>query len=287
MKFFKNSRIGLVTFATQSWSSASERFVAQASKLDVFDEVIVFSEEDLKNKTSFYQDNGELLGKGAIGYGYYIWKYYILDYILNNSNLDYIVYLDIGTEIIVNPESRKTLMRMIKRLQNYDMIATYSTGDEETVTHCDVIDYLNPNARKSDNIAAGIMLIKKSEISNFFIKNIKETLIANNYSVINMSYRDQCCEKWSGHNFGDQQIFSCLFKKQKTFMALPTIDWIFAENTVNNEKLKMQTPFFLARNSTSRSVINRCIAYMSEVYHLSDCSKWGSKEKCSEIFVAR
>jgi hypothetical protein len=97
-------RIGLVTFGGghRRIRAAARRVARQGKKSGRFTTIQVFTDRSLKrNHKEFWGQHREFLSSSARGFGYWIWKPYIINFALKSSQgkVDYIFYIDGGCEI--------------------------------------------------------------------------------------------------------------------------------------------------------------------------------------------
>lgn len=91
-----------ISFAagSQKYYFALNRLINQANDLNVFDEIIGYKEKDLKNDNYFWNKHNEFIKNNQRGYGYWIWKSYLVKKTMEKMNDgDILLYLDSGCEI--------------------------------------------------------------------------------------------------------------------------------------------------------------------------------------------
>jgi hypothetical protein len=99
-----------ITFATKnqdkinSWHKniyyGGLRIQKQARDIGLFDDSILYTEEYLKNDLEFWDKHKVFIESNKKGYGYYIWKPYIIKKTMEQMNDgDILLYLDAGCEI--------------------------------------------------------------------------------------------------------------------------------------------------------------------------------------------
>lgn len=69
-----------ITFGAggQNYIDAGKRLIKQAKSTGYFDKTILYTEKDLKNDKHFWNPHSEFISKNKRGYGYWIWKSYII-----------------------------------------------------------------------------------------------------------------------------------------------------------------------------------------------------------------
>lgn len=91
-----------ITFGAGGWNfyEAVNRICEQAKKTDLFDEIKGFTDNDLRNDSSFWNKHGNFIVKNPRGFGYWLWKPYLILRELNKMfEGDVLVYFDCGNEI--------------------------------------------------------------------------------------------------------------------------------------------------------------------------------------------
>ena len=205
-----------ITFGgpTQNFYNAVDRVCQQAREFNLFDEVIGFTDKDLKNDAEFWEKNGAFIENHKRGYGYWIWKSYInFKTIQRMDQGDIVVYVDSGCELRI---------QFIERMKEYFDIVTKSDKgiigmslcfNERHWTKMDTFVKLDCTEFFNDGyqVIGGIVIYKKCE---------------NTCSIIEKWYNG-CCNHHlitdapsvlpNAHDFiehrHDQSIFSLLMKK--------------------------------------------------------------------------
>lgn len=57
---------------------ACNRLIGQAKSLDLFDNIILYTDEYLKKDTEFWEKHHKFIETNKRGYGYWLWKPYIV-----------------------------------------------------------------------------------------------------------------------------------------------------------------------------------------------------------------
>jgi len=101
----------LITFGAggQQYKDALTRLVNQALSIGNFDEIKAFTDTDLQSDQNFWNKHSEFIQKNPRGYGYWLWKPYLIKKTMKRMNDgDTLIYLDCGCEIDVR---KKDLMK--------------------------------------------------------------------------------------------------------------------------------------------------------------------------------
>ena len=102
----KDYRISLLAFSTTDLKLSINRFKKQAKDSKYFSDIKIFTNQSIDD---FLKEKIHTIRKssGNRGYGYWIWKpYLILNEINNLDKEDIIIYLDIGCHIISDRKKR-------------------------------------------------------------------------------------------------------------------------------------------------------------------------------------
>jgi len=118
----------MLTFLTfgggsKNYHEAVDRLISQVKKLELFDNIIGYTEEILKNDDYFWNKHGNFIENNKRGYGYWLWKsYLILKTIENLKDGDILLYLDCGCEIDVRKKQK--LIEYIGYLDEHNILGT-------------------------------------------------------------------------------------------------------------------------------------------------------------------
>jgi len=95
----------------------------QIKKLDIFDEINVLTGDDLKNDKSFWERHGKFIENNKRGYGYWIWKPYLITQMMNKLNDgDILLYLD--AQCIINLNEKNYLINYLEIVKNNKILFT-------------------------------------------------------------------------------------------------------------------------------------------------------------------
>lgn len=256
--------IALVSFASQKWESAAFRFLNQATNTKIFSSIKVFTEDELRNKTLFFQDNEQFVKNHPLGFGGWVWKPYILNWAFDEyADADYIMYLDIGSEFNFNSITIKRFYEYIEMAKKYNVFAFRNRDLEQNLTHCSVIDNIYSEAKDSRQFEANTLIFKNN---NFAKEIVLEWLFfcrEKDYFNINPINKYQCCKYWGGTHLHDQSILSCILKKRNIEGLSDEASWYLPGYSVSTS-IKYNSsnyPIFTARNPYSYSIKDKCLGY--------------------------
>jgi hypothetical protein len=95
-------KTNFITFGAggKSYNDAGKRLVNQANSTKLFDTTKMFTDVDLRADIEFWKQHGEFIQRNRRGYGYWLWKPYIIKKTMDAmSDGDILLYLDCGCEI--------------------------------------------------------------------------------------------------------------------------------------------------------------------------------------------
>jgi len=211
------SRNHFITFGNEIYHNSVRRICQEANTLHFFDEIKGFTETDLQNDFLFWNKHGQFILNNKRGYGYWIWKSYLIKQKLEQLNEnDILVYCDAGCQ--VNPNGVERLNEYVDMLrsnkENYGLLSFQLNYNEEQYTKRAIFD-IYECSKMLQNMAT-IVLIKKN---NHSINVIREWYsYCENYNLIN----DFTCNEIPEfiENRHDQSILSVLVNKYGSIKLL-------------------------------------------------------------------
>jgi hypothetical protein len=229
-----------ITFGAggQNYYDAGNRLISQANNLQLFDKLIFYTDEHLKNDKEFWNQHYRFIENNTRGYGYWLWKSYIIKKTMETmKNDDVLLYLDCGCEIDIN---KKEVIRDYLEYVKKEYVISTHTHIEREWTKMDLIkklDMLDDKYLNTQQHEAGVIF--------FFVCDETKNLInkwydlACEYDNINdrpSLYKNLDCFQEHRH---DQSIFSLLTKKynlhSKNYSAHSCINYI--RNKSGNSRL--------------------------------------------------
>ena len=221
-----------------------ERICKEAKDIDFFDEIIGFNEMDLKMDTPFWNKHGIFIETNNIrGYGYWIWKPYLIKKELDKiNNGDILIYCDAGCQI--NKNGKERLSEYIDLLnidkQNYGIISFQIEFKELLYTKNVIFDFMNSddNFKNKLQCASTVLIIKKNQHSINIIDKWYD--LACNYNLLNDDINNEI--KSFVENRHDQSLLSILVN---TYGSIKLLDETFFPD--NWETEGKQFPFWTKR----------------------------------------
>ena len=210
-----------ITFGgpTCNFHNNVNRICEEAKYMDVFDEITGFTECDLQNDKLFWEKHNEFIENNKRGYGYWIWKSYLIKKKISELNEnDILIFCDAGCEININGKQR--LLEYIDMLnynkENYGIITFQLEYKEYQFTKKSVFDTLQFNDTNVFQNISGIIIIKKN---NHSINIINEWYkYCENYNLINDIIQVE--DSNFIENRHDQSILSVLSNKYGSIKIL-------------------------------------------------------------------
>jgi Protein of unknown function (DUF3431) len=211
MKYFFTFGAGEKNFI-----EAGIRLVRQAKETNVFDKALLFTDIDLRKDTLFWNKHGAFVKSNPKGYGYWIWKpYLILKMLEKMFEGDVLIYADSGCEIHIQ---NKTLVEDVIRKTKIDSIVGSTIATERNWTKKDLLLHMNMMTVEpmfSPQRQGTAVAILKSEKTMSLVKEWYE--IASQYHLLDDSPGVNKNFHFFMQHRHDQSIFSLLTKKHNLY----------------------------------------------------------------------
>lgn len=199
-----------------------------------FYKIIAYTDKDLKDDLEFWKKNGNFIENNKRGYGYWIWKPYLILKTLNQmDNNDILFYLDSGCEIINNEKINERINFIIEKCNKFNILYTNTPQYEKTYNKMDLLEYMNLNNNEILNslqMQASCIFMKKNDIIVEFINEWYN--ISCNYHFIDDSVSVKENDISFIENRHDQSVFSLLLKTEKYKNILNTDNNILYESDI-------------------------------------------------------
>lgn len=212
-----------ISFATSNFSKTLDRIENEAIDSGFFDIINVFTEKDIPE---FMTQHHKFISANPRGFGYWLWKPYIVKkYLSTIPEGDIVVYLDAGCSINKNGKNRfDEYIQMCIKSPFKNISYQYSQYKEYQYTKGDIFQYFKTdiNDINSGQLIGGMFMLQKCSFTTELINKWYE--ICCNYSFI-----DETISKCPNHpEFisprNDQSIFSCLRKFLGTHFITNEVD---------------------------------------------------------------
>lgn len=205
-----------ITFGgpTINYHKSVERICKQAQTLDFFDNIYSFTEVDLQFDIDFWGKHKSFIESNHRGYGYWIWKSYLIKQQLDKLNdNDILIYADAGCHL--NAGGKERLNEYIHLLQNnendYGILAFQTIFQEYQYTKRKIFEFFDGvDVNDSIHNQATVILIRKNRHSIAVIHEWSDICL-NHCELIN----DEICNESELfiENRHDQSIFSMVINK--------------------------------------------------------------------------
>lgn len=211
-------KIYFLTFggSNKLFHDAVQRISNQANELHLFYKIYAFTENRLKNDITFWNKHSEFILNNKRGFGYYVWKPYVILEILKDLNdNDILLWCDCGCDININ--GKEKLLELFEKVNDKLILGTNGTSTDINYTKMDIVKFFNLDYDDKEILAipqmqTGCLIIKKCDIiMNLFTE--WNDICSNNYHLIDDSPSliknfDEFKE-----NRHEQSVFSLLVKK--------------------------------------------------------------------------
>ena len=230
-----------ITFGggAKNFHEAGERLKNQALNLELFDKVTLYTEEDLKKDTEFWNKHGEFIENNKRGYGYWIWKSYLIKKKFDSMNDgDVLMYLDCGCEIHIN---RRGIINYYFDLVKTRYIITTIIDKEKLWNKMDVIlrlGMLDDKVMNSGQKEAGMLLFFVCEKTRKIVNDWYE--LCSDYRNIDDSPSMVCNDNEYKEHRHDQSVLSLLLKKNEIVTDILMHDCVYyIRNTTGVSRLSL------------------------------------------------
>ena len=151
---------------------ALNRICGEAKETKLFKTVKGYTDEDLKTDKDFWNKHGDFVSKNRKGYGYWLWKPYLIIKRLNELNDgELLFYTDAGSSFNLNYSSvfMKTRIAEVKKTKK---IMGIFTCPERNYNKIDLVKYFGYEEspfflRHRQNAAGAILMMKTPEVVKF------------------------------------------------------------------------------------------------------------------------
>ena len=203
-----------LTFASESHYGSLHRLAAEACKCNVFDEIRTYNDLDLKQDNEFWNANGRFIETNKRGYGYWLWKPYLVCKTLAEMSLgDVLVYCDSGCTL--NSKGKSRLQMYMDRVsQNASGLLGFAMQFiEKDWCKRDLLLHLScEHLSNTPQIMATTFVMRKCAATISFAESWFRTATACNYKLIDDSPSTLANAATFREHRHDQSIFSLLFK---------------------------------------------------------------------------
>ena len=158
-----------ITFGgpTDNYHQTVNRICNETKAIGVFDQINGFTDLDLKNDYDFWSKHGDFIQKNPRGYGYWLWKSYLVNKVLNTmSDNEILVYADAGCSINSNGKTRLLEYFDIVNKSKFGFLSFRLSHLIKTYTKMDTIDFFDARDLLDQyQLVGGIFILRKCEHS--------------------------------------------------------------------------------------------------------------------------
>jgi hypothetical protein len=199
----------------QNFYDAGNRIKNELSAIHFFDNIVTYTDTDLKTDTKFWNMHREFIEHNKRGYGYWLWKpYLILKTMEQMQDNDILFYLDVGCEVTSTEDTYSKLLDVANKCDSCDILYTDTEHDTKSYTKMDLLEYLDMNTvpiKDSIMHQATYIVIKKNETTTKLMKDWYK--ISCNYHLLDDTPSSVSNDKTFIEHRHDQSIFSLLVNK--------------------------------------------------------------------------
>lgn len=206
-----------ITFGgpTYKYHNAVKKIGMEAKELNYFDKIVLLTEKTIKNTEEFlefYNKNYNFMENNSRGYGYWIWKPYIVKKILEKMNdNDILFYADSGCTINIKGKNRLDDYVDMVNKSEYGILSFQLSHLEKQYTKMDVFEYFNCyDLLETKILVGGIFVLRKCKQTVELVDKWYET-VCNYYLITDEPSKIPNDPSFIEHRH-DQSIWSLLRK---------------------------------------------------------------------------
>lgn len=211
-----------ITFCAgdQNFYDAGKRIITQAKNINLFNDIILYTDLFLKNDQVFWNNHSKFIENNKKGYGYWLWKPYIIKKTIEKmNNGDILLYLDVGCEIDI--QEKDFLIECFELVKKDYIIGTLGVGFVKERCKMDLILKLNMNDNKyldsrQHQAGANMYLVcdkTRQLVDEWYELSCSYNLIDDSESI------NKNVDSFIDHRH-DQSIFSLLTKKYNLYSKI-------------------------------------------------------------------
>ena len=251
-----NQQLHFITFGgpSNNYHDALDRICKQAKSFNIFSTITGYNEKDLQDDNNFWIKHGNFIQNNSRGYGYWLWKpYLILKKLKEINDNDILLYLDAGCEL--NTDGKEYFINKLIPLTNEKkIIGTRGGSNDLNFTKKDLVIFTEMEKSpllSCDHMQPGTLMMKKCNIINKLIEEYY-SVASNNYNLLDDSPSvAKNHESFIEHRH-DQSIFNMLIKKYNLLNY--DMEPSYWGTNPSNYKLGFNYPIWSCRNKTGLSL---------------------------------
>jgi hypothetical protein len=222
--------IHFLTFGGPSlnYHNAVQRICNEASQFNIFNRIVGLTDQDLKCDTEFWDKNHSFIETNSRGYGYWLWKSYIVKKQLEiMSDNDVLVYADAGCSMNIHGKDRLLAYCEMVKDSPYGIVSFQMSQHVERIwTKMDIVHHLQASDEfiTSGQLCATAFIIRKHQSVTDLVDKWYETSCM--YRLIDDSPSQISNYRYFLENRHDQSIWSILRKKHGTVTLKDETDFL-------------------------------------------------------------
>ena len=208
--------VTFITFGNINYMNSLKRIRNEAKNMKIFDNILTLNERDLENRCPiFWDSHKDFILKNPRGYGYWLWKPFIILKTLESMNdNDILLYSDAGCSFNKSGLPRMYNYLNIVKNNSSGVLSFQLQHNIKNYTKMDLLDYLGMNNTETLNskmLVGGIIFFRKCENT---IKLVNEWYkISCNYHLIDDTKSILTNDISFIEHRHDQSVLSLLIKK--------------------------------------------------------------------------
>jgi len=207
-------RIFFLSFASGRFYGALDRIRREAEAFQLFDGIKTIRDTDLlENDPQFASTHGDFIRQNHRGFGYWIWKSYLVKKMMHEDmeEGDVLLYADSGCVLQLSGLERMKEYLEMARTSEHGVVSFALEGQlEKKWTKQDVFEHLGPVDYESRQIMATTFLMRKCKASMDFVDRWYATCC--HYRLLDDSPSITPNHPEFSEHRHDQSIFSMLCK---------------------------------------------------------------------------
>ena len=230
------------------YSDALKRIIKQAQEFNIFDEIIEENEITLINRhMDFWKKHGNFIKNNPRGFGYWLWKPYLINETLKKMNEDDILlYCDVGCEL--NKNGIENFNKLIEIVKIKKIIGFVAGSCDINFTKRDLSSQydLNFQLLLINHLQAGCLLIQKCKFIDMIMNEWYKTCEIY-HNIDDSPSKIPNFKNFIEHRH-DQSVLNMILKKYKIINN-------FDGNNLSSSQNMMTSPILYIRNKTGKSVL--------------------------------
>ena len=198
------------------YHNAVNRICTQTNECNVFDNIVGVTDLYIKGQKEFYDKHGTFLEENHKGYGYWLWKSYLVKEQLEKmKENDILVYADSGC--VLNINGKKRLYEYFDMVQHskYGILSFQMEYIEKLWTKMDIFNHFDAHEYlETGQLMATAFVIRKCDHSVDLVNKWYEA--SQHYDLINDSPSNSSNHPDFIENRHDQSVWSIIRKKYGT-----------------------------------------------------------------------